>query len=129
MNEGLNYFEDYSLLSLNGHFYKTDSTLRQTPDVGACRFPVISFINYTCYQSATSLRQATSPFETVNRNLRSAYVVKDNVGALYNSKLQLGEAFYITKCRITGGSEWRGGGEGGRGSACWLSVKIQLLCR
>ena len=77
MNEGLLYFEEYSRLSLNGHFYKTDTSLRETPGVGACRFPVISYINYTCYKSAISLRQATNPFELVNENLRSAYVVKD----------------------------------------------------
>ena len=55
----------------------TDTSLRETPGVGACRFPVISYINYTCYKSDISLRQATNPFETVNGNLRSAYVVKD----------------------------------------------------
>ena len=72
MNEGLLYFEDYSRLSLSGHFCNSETSLRQKTGVGARRFPVISFINYTCCKSAISLRQATTPFETDNGNLKSA---------------------------------------------------------
>ena len=67
--EGLLYFEDYSRLSLNGHFYKTDNSPRRTPGVGSCCFSVILLINYTCYKSTISPKQTTNPFETVNGNL------------------------------------------------------------
>ena len=33
--------EVYSQLSLNGHRYKTDTSLRQAPGVGPCSFSVI----------------------------------------------------------------------------------------
>ena len=45
MNEGLLNFEDYSRQSLKRRFYKMDTSLRQTPGVGPCRFPVILLLN------------------------------------------------------------------------------------
>ncbi len=33
--------KEYSQLSLNGHLYKTDTSIRRTPGYGPCRFSVI----------------------------------------------------------------------------------------
>ena len=41
----------YSQLSLNGHLYKTDTSVKRTPRVGPCLclFPVIKPITYLLY--------------------------------------------------------------------------------
>ena len=49
----------YSRLSLNGHVYKTNTSVKRTPRVGLCLSP-IPFISYTFYKPDTTLRRIFS---------------------------------------------------------------------
>ena len=48
----------YSRLSHNGHFYKTDTSVKQTPRVGSCLSLLLSY--FTLYKTDISLRQTPS---------------------------------------------------------------------
>ena len=66
MNEG------YFILKITVDSLLTNTSLRQTPGVGPCRFPVISLFNYTLYRVGHYSKTNDDTFKTVNWNLTSA---------------------------------------------------------
>ena len=67
----------YFILKITVDSLLTDPSLRQTPDVGPCRFPVISLFNYILYKSDISLRRTTTLLKRSTEIWQVLYVGKN----------------------------------------------------
>ena len=87
---------DYSPLSLNGHLYKTNTSVRRTPGIGPCRFQSyycnwitgVTFLRLSISRTDTSLRWKvrTGPEGVRNFTVICGKIIKEVPRKIRNSK-------------------------------------------